>query len=307
MTQILFTVLFAILLDRLLPDRAGLVVTNWYNDWIESIEQRFNGGTRTHGIAAVIVAMVPIVLGILLARFILGEIGRWLAFAFDVIVLYLCVELDRLGRSAHAVAEGLDEGNVVGANQALMGLTGKPAPQLTESDIARESIGAILKQGNWLVVAPIFWFLFLGPAGAAIQRLAASLDRMWGHRDSRYMQFGWAAARVNDLLGWIPARITALSYAIMGSFEDALHCWRRQARMWSDINSGPLLASGFGAMHMNDCEARDDVEDMDAAQITANSGDVRRAMALLWRVLLFWLAVAILMAGAHLFGIFFPD
>ena len=51
-----------------------------------------------------------------------------------------------------------------------------------------------------------------------------------------------------------PARITALSYALMGSFEDALHCWRKRVGVWSDINSGPLLASGFGAMHMQICE-----------------------------------------------------
>jgi adenosylcobinamide-phosphate synthase len=156
------------------------------------------------------------------------------------------------------------------------------------------------------VVAPIFWFLVLGPLGAMLQRLAAVLDRLWGHRTARFTEFGWAAARLDDLLSWIPARITALSYAVMGSFEDALHCWRRKAGMWSDISSGPLLASGLGALHLANC---DENEEQDVYGNTAlnpaalpGAGDVRRAVALVWRVLLFWLAVGTLMAGANMAG-----
>lgn len=307
MTQILITVLLALALDRFLPDRGGFDLIAWYRDWAESIEQRFNGGLRSQGIGAVLLALGPIVLGVLLVGYVLAQISPVLKLVFDVVVLYLCLDLFRLGRSAESVSEALEEGDVYAANERLNELTGKHATEASEAGIARDAVEAVLKRGNSLVIAPLFWFIMLGPAGALLQRLACVLDKLWGHRDTRFAEFGWAAARLDDLLGWIPARVTALSYAMMGSFEDALHCWRRQAGMWSDINSGPLLASGFGAMHMSNCEDSDANEQFDplmARGISADAADVRRVVALVWRVLLFWLAVAVLMSGAHLFGLF---
>lgn len=305
MTQILITVLLALALDRFLPERAGFQVFNWYSDWAESIEQRFNGGVRSQGVGAVLLAIVPILLAVQIGRYIFGHLTPLFKTLFDIVVLYFCLNLYRLGQDANGISDHLDEGNLFAANEQLEAMTGKPAPELSESAIARDAVEAVLKQGNAVVIAPVFWFLLLGPAGAVLQRLVAALDRLWGHKTKRFAEFGWAAARLNDLLGWLPARVTALSYAIMGSFEDALYCWRRQARMWSDINSGPLLASGFGAMHMNNCNdvAENDLPTM-TKSIVAEAVDVRRAMALVWRVLLFWLVVALLMSGAHLFGMF---
>src|SRR5690606_11275610 len=97
-------------------------------------------------------------------------------------------------------------------------------------------------------------------------------------------------------------------YALMGSFEEALHCWRQRVGIWSDINSGPLLASGFGAMHMQTCEpvreAGDDEETVAGLSVTPDPSHVRGVVALVWRVLLFWLAVGVLMTVAHRFGLF---
>lgn len=304
MTQILVAILLAIALDRYVPERGGFDLVAWYSDWAESIEHRFNGGSRAQGLGAVLIAVLPIALGVFVVDYLLGEIAWPLAFLFSVAVLYVCVDLYRLGKVASAISENLEYGDLPAANSALEELTGRPAIEMTEAGIARATVEAVLKQGNTLVMAPLFWFVLLGPIGPVLQRLAGVLDKMWGHRTQRFVEFGWAAARFNDIMGWIPARLTALSYAIMGSFEDALHCWRRHAGMWSDINSGPLLASGFGAMHMENCEGADD-EAPGAVLIVADAAHVRRVVALLWRVLLFWLAVTLLMAGAHLFGIFF--
>ena len=129
---------------------------------------------------------------------------------------------------------------------------------------------------------------------------------MKGLLDQKFQQGGIIVTRLDDLLSWIPARVTALSYAVMGSFEDALHCWRRKAGMWSDISSGPLLSSGLGALHLADCEENEEQDVYGNTAINPASlpgaDDVRRAVALIWRVLLFWLAVGMLMAGAHLAG-----
>jgi adenosylcobinamide-phosphate synthase len=307
MTEILVAILLAVLLDRLVPDRHGVKPFAWYRDWAESIEERFNGGKRMHGVGAVALAIIPIVLGVALLRYILGEIGWLLRFGFDVVSLYLCLDIYRLGKSANAVSDALDAGDPHEANEQLRELTGKGASDITEAGIARAAVEAVLRQGNSLVISPIFWFILLGPFGAVLQRLSCILDMLWGHRYERFAEFGWAAARFDDLLGWIPARITAVSYALMGSFEDALHCWRRRIGVWSDINSGPLLASGFGAMHMQNCEVVSETVEFDDGQpelsVVPDAGHVRRVVALIWRVLLLWLCIGVLMAGAHVAGL----
>ena len=307
MTITLIIILFAMALDRFFPDRGHIRPFLWYEDWVRSVEQRVNAGTRGQGLAAVVVVIGPVILGVSIIRYVLSHVSYSLVYIFDILVLYLCLDLYRLTRMAIAVSESLDAGDILAAAGHLEGLICKTTSEVTESSVAQATVEAVLKQANTLVMAPLFWFILLGPVAVVLQRLAAMLDRLWGHHSPQYAEFGWAAARLNDLFGWVPARITALSYGIMGSFEDALHCWRRQAGMWSDINSGPLLASGFGAMHMSACEESED-EDVPGLRISqtfvVNAADIRRAVALVWRMLLFWLAVAILMAGARLFGVF---
>lgn len=308
MSEILITVLLAVALDRFVPDRHGFKPFAWYRDWAESIEQRFNGGTRLHGIGAVLLATVPLLVAVYLAGYIFDEINPALRIAFDVVVLYLCLDIFRLGNAAKGVSEALENNDLREADAQLRELTGKNAADMSEAGIAHATVEAVLRQGNSLVISPIFWFLLLGPFGAVLQRLACMLDMMWGHRYERFAEFGWAAARLDDVLQWVPARITALSYAIMGSFEDALHCWRRRVGAWSDINSGPLLASGFGAMHMQNCEAMAEVGEYDeqvaVLSVIPDASHVRGVVALVWRVLLFWLVVGLLMTGAHLAGLF---
>jgi cobalamin biosynthesis protein CobD/CbiB len=179
MTTILVIILLALVLDRWLPERGGFRLWAWYSDWAESIEQRFNGGLRSQGIFAVLLAIAPILIVIFLATFVLGQIAGALTFLFSVVVLYLCVDLYRLGDVAQAVAVALENGDVTHAAARLKELTGKDTVETTEAGVAHATVEAILKQGNKLVTAPIFWFLLLGPLGAMLQRLASVLDRLW--------------------------------------------------------------------------------------------------------------------------------
>lgn len=306
MTTLLFVILLSLILDRFLSERGGFRLWEWYGDWADSIEQRFNGGLRVQGMSAVVLAIVPILVATAIAAFVLSQITGVLAFLFSVAVLYLCVNLFEIGSVAQSIAAALDGGDVRAAALRLRNLTGKETVETTAAGVSHATVEAVLKQANSIVIAPIFWFLVLGPAGALLQRMACVLDRLWGHRTAQFVEFGWAAARLDDILNWVPARITAISYAVMGSFEDALHCWRRGGRMWSDINSGPLLASGLGALHLDTSEssAEKDVYGntaLDPDELP-DANDIRRAVALVWRVMLFWLAVGVLMAGAHLAG-----
>ncbi|MFQ5937939.1 MAG: regulatory signaling modulator protein AmpE [Acidiferrobacterales bacterium] len=190
------------------------------------------------------------------------------------------------------------------AHENLRLLAGVGVDELGESAIARHSVEAVLKQGNAVVIAPLFWFVVLGPVFAVLQRLTNTLaERGGGPGESGS---GTTASAVDGVIAWIPVRITAFSYAIVGSFEDALRCWRAAMRLWSEGNATPLVAAGLGAMQLQRCEEMPATVGQNGAvaftPVALEPDHIRSAVAMLWRALLFWLAVAVLLLLAVMLG-----
>ena len=104
----------------------------------------------------------------------------------------------------------------------------------------------MLENGSDAVFAAIFWALLLGPYGAVLYRAVNTLDAMWGYRNARYLNFGWAAARFDDGLNWVPARLTAVTYTALGESVRAWQAW--QSHRWYSGNAGAVMASGAGAL-----------------------------------------------------------
>ncbi|MFQ6023816.1 MAG: cobalamin biosynthesis protein [Acidiferrobacterales bacterium] len=289
--------ILAVGVDKFAPDRLRVEPLAWFRRFAAAIEKRFQGGNRAHGTVAAVVAITPVLLLVLVVRYVFAELGWILRFAFDVIVLAWCLNLYRLSDCANEISEALQTADMSAANENLRLLVDGSPDELSEAAIARSTVEAVLKQANTVIIAPLFWFILLGPVGAVLQRLANLLSRSWGQRNERLAEFGWAAERLDDVLGWIPARITALSYAIMGSFEDALRCWRYQVGLWSASQSGPVLASGLGALQMQSCDELTGNEDrkgkVAVTTVVPDAGHVRRVVALVWRVLLFWVTTAV--------------
>jgi adenosylcobinamide-phosphate synthase len=242
------TMLAALLLDALLgePRRAHpLVGFGRMARWIEAC---WHADRRLSGVLAWTVAVVPSSMACALLVHALGRVSPWLAAGFGAAVLYLAIGLRSLGEHARPVAASLQAGDLDAARAAVGCMVSRDTALLDDRRVAAAATESVLENGNDAVFGALFWFLLLGAPGVVLYRLANTLDAMWGYRTPRYRRFGWAAARIDDALNYLPARLTALSYALLGDTACALRCWRAQAPGWDSPNAGPVMAAGAGAL-----------------------------------------------------------
>lgn len=267
------------------------------------IESCLHADRRSAGAVAWSLAVLPPVAVIALAAWSLAAAHAWLAFAFQAIVLYAGIGLRSLGDHARPVAQALAAGDLAGARAAVGRMVSRDTEALDEARVAAAASESVLENGNDAVFGALFWFAVLGAPGVVLYRLANTLDAMWGYRMPRYERFGWCAARADDLLNLVPARLTALSYVLMGDATRAWRCWRTQARAWDSPNAGPVMAAGAGALgvtlggaapYHGVWEARPPLGEGDVP----DADTIVRALRLVRRCVLAWLLVALLLGAA---------
>lgn len=170
-------------------------------------------------------------------------------FVFDAAVLYLSLGLASLGEHGRRVERALADGDLEMARAAVGTMVSRDTRELDERGAAAASIESVLENGNDAVFGALFWFLIAGAPGVVVYRLVNTLDAMWGYRTRRLSAFGWAAARLDDGVNWVPARLTVLTYALLaGAPRRALICAWRQGRRTSSPNAGVVMAAGAGAL-----------------------------------------------------------
>jgi adenosylcobinamide-phosphate synthase len=221
--------------------------------------------------------------------------------AFSVAALYFALGHKSLHDHARPVVEALRAGDEATARGLVSLMVSRDSAAL---DIARSATESVLENGNDGVFGALFWFAVAGAPGAVLCRLANTLDAMWGYRNERYLHFGWAAARLDDALNYLPARLTALTYAALGKTRRSLACWRAQAPAWDSPNAGPVMAAGAGALGVSiGGPARYDGEWHERPLLGTGAApslpDIERALRLVRHGVALWLG-ALLIGGLAL-------
>ena len=235
----------ALLSDRIFgePKWHPLVL---FGHFAKRTEWSLNNNTKSAGILGVLLVTVPPSLIIYLIQINI-EIF-WLRALFDLLVMYIVIGWQSMKEHALAVVKPLVENKIETAREKLGVIVSRETKTMDEELIVGSTIESVLENGHDCVFASLFWYALLGPAGAVCHRLVNTLDAMWGYKDDRFLNFGWFAARLDDVMGWAPARLTAICYGLAGSLVGALSAWRDQSAKHKSPNAGLVMASGAGSL-----------------------------------------------------------
>ena len=292
----LISLVLAFVIETFRPLPSGHAVHSLFSRYAANVAMQFNSGERGQGIIGWLVAVGPWVLGTALVHAIADSAGWLLELAFNVAVLYFLVGFQQISTGFGAVLSALRDDDVDGARRAFSEWRGQDADDLEASELAKLAIENSLASAHRHLFGVMFWFVVLpGPVGAVLYLFAALLAERWGlDRGEEYVAFGSFSRQAFEVLDWIPARLTAATFAIVGNFEDAVFCWRTQSNDWGDAGQGVVLAAGAGALGVRLGETihqdgtavfRPELGVGDAAGVDKMAG----AMELVRRSVLIWL------------------
>ena len=261
--------------------------------WAASLERAFNGGERRHGMVAWLVALLPPVVVAIVLYALLSAASGVLALAFDIAVLYLTLGFRQFSHYFTDIQLAIKAGDIDRARSLLDQWRGASGVVRTREEVIRLSIEEALVAAHRHVFGVLLWYLILpGPSGAILYRLAAYLAARWKPMGA----FGAFAQKAFHGLEWPAVRLTAASFALVGDFENAVYCWRTQARTWPDPDAGVLLSAGAGAMGVRLGMPVQEVDGMHSrselgAGEEADGPFLDTTVGMLWRALVLWVAV----------------
>lgn len=303
----ILAVILALMIEQARPLAIGRV-----NDvlmrWSRLLDQRLNAGQRRHGVAAWLVGVaLPTLVVLVLYGAALWSNGL-LALLFGVGVLYLTMGFRQFSHHYTSIHLALRAGEIGQARQLLYEWRGIRAERLSSMEVARLAIEEALVASHQHVFAPLILFAAFGPAGAVLYRLARHFAQAWNAagtgEDNTFGEFAYHAFAFID---WLPVRMTAASFAIVGNFEDAVFCWRTQASRWKEQSSGILLASGAGALGVRlgmPVGSEDRLGDRPELGVgdDADADFMQSAVGLVWRTLVMALLLLTLLGIASWAG-----
>lgn len=293
--------ILAVLLDHWLGEPQKYHPLVFFGHLANQIEQKIRKQQhsalkqRIMGLIALVLMTVPLTL-------LIYALSQWpvINTMLAPVILYFCIAANSLKQHALLVFQALENNDLNLAKNHVAMIVSRQTEKMTEDDVRRATIESVLENGADAVFAPIFWFIIAGPAGAILYRLSNTLDAMWGYKNQRFIYFGWAAARFDDVLNWVPARLTAFSYALLGQTKQALQCWKTQATLLDSPNAGPVMTSGAGSLNLQlggpawyHGKLKDKV--FFGVNRVPGNNDINRANSLITSSLILWVIIVIIL------------
>lgn len=312
------------LLEQLRPLPARGALAGVIEAATDGAERELNAGRRRHGLLAwlLLVGGTTVLAGAL--YFIARSFGVLPGLVVNIAVLYLTLGFRQFSHPFTEIQLALSAGDVDGARRVLTEWKRAADPAFDAHDLAVEEVvrqamerGVLLAHRH--VFGVLFWFVLLpGPMGPVLYRLADYVARRWNRPPPNGVlpdRFGDFARRAFLWIDWIPARLTALGFAIVGDFEATLYCWRQVTRKSEAIAGVPtpesrllILAAAGGALGMRMLPATEAASLFDepgnegAGLAEPDPSRLRSGVGLVWRALLLWLALLLLLSVAGWIG-----
>jgi adenosylcobinamide-phosphate synthase len=250
---------------------------------------------KLRGLACwLVIVLIPVVA----MDLIVSQLSGLALLVVNALTVYFVVGLKSLAEHGRNVAVPLLAGDLTVARQQIAMMVSRDTDNLSEQQVASATCESVLENGSDGIFAVLFWFCLLGAPGAILYRGANTLDAMWGYKTDRYRRFGWAAARIDDVLNWLPARLTALSYGLVGNFSSALKCARQQGGLTDSPNAGYVMAAGAGALGISMGGAAIYHGEQHQRPVfgkgpVAEASDIERAIGLVQRTSVLWVVCAL--------------
>lgn len=316
-------ILFALLIEQVRPLAHRNPVHSALRGWSMAVSRNIDTGDAAHGWVAWALAVgVPTVLAAVVHLVLVLTLGQVAALVWGVVVLYACLGFRQFSHHFTDIRDALDEGNEDLARSLLARWQHVDATHLPRREVVRHVIEFSVLAAHRHVFGVIAWYvvlaaLGLGPAGAVLFRMSEFVGRYWQYKS--VAQHLPVSAALNDasnrawwVIDWVPARITAIGFAVVGSFEDAIDGWRHHAQQFPNDNDGVILAATSGAVNVRlggealqatlavGAVASADTESTPGRE--PEPGHLRSVVGLVWRTVVMWMVLLALLTLARLIG-----
>lgn len=223
--------------------------------WLEPLLRRRVRSERWGGVL-LLVLVISITGGLIAGALALaGWLHPLVRLLLSTLLVYYGVSAQSLAWEADAVVEAEVSGHTNEARQRLSGIVGRDTQNLEDREIYRACVETVAENTNDGVVAPLFYAGLLGPVGMWVYKAINTLDSMVGYKNEKYRDFGWASARADDVVNWLPARLAYLLLAV-GAFITRQDGWQALRIGWRDGGKHPSPNAGWseaamaGALHV---------------------------------------------------------
>jgi len=250
-------VLAAVILDLVLGDPRALphpvVAIGRMISFLESPLRRLFKNARPAGVALLVITVGVTYAGAALLIHAAYALSPVAGFVAGLYLAWVSLAARSLQIESGKVAKALLQGDLPGARLALSYIVGRETAQLDEPEIVRGAVETVAENTGDGVIAPLFYLMLGGPPLAIAYKAVNTLDSMVGYRNERYLEFGWASARFDDLANYLPARLTGLLMVLAApicalSGGGAWRIMRRDCRNHASPNSGFPEAAAAGAL-----------------------------------------------------------